>query len=1427
MPQQRKRELTAIEKAQAAADIASNLDRAHAFAVESLSELVRAHDARDVVGYATARRSAELAVQRVRDLANGAITHATDSHDPQVRAKLEQSAALADVAARNLAAAPAAPEPVAPTLRSESALLGMLPPPDVNGPAKIVFDAARAGARSLLLQMPFSDYIALEKILVEFPTHEITVRFRKFKPDTQHELLAVIKDPKNRARARSIEASMPKLAPPPPAFVPTTAPSLIAPPPAFGAPVVNDLSFETAGPSSLLYSGPAPTPTTSAPMSGPSCSSVERAPEPMDIFRVSPSSLDDVQTRTASSPKHEAEKQKEHPKLHEATQLYLQLHANEFWRIIRTHLHGTSWPSASAFFEWGDSSAFVDAVCAAMQDDVMRGAKGGDIDIARIDSLLSIHLLDEIGPMVPIDADGNTLSRGWSPAVGLRVAQLAHVALNPSIVRMTQRYLDALNSRADEAAHGNIKLRAEELIASSPLDRIASKGLVVPGVAHADPHKEMKPKGRTALRPLSVTWEGARSPSLWCWVRTSLGDATREEVSLALFGTTEKAHLLAEAGGLYGLPASLAATFPEAREHAPAAIRKGEVPDDKNDTIARRLATLAGTGEADAIALQQASATPVEKITPAEVLTAIDDTIIQLNGLRSALVPWGLATEIFPVITQMIIKKETLRGGKATDVQAYAAVALGQRERLARLAGNLASSISAAGEMSADRGANNPMRPVLALYARAAASAQLATTCEELIRSAENEQRGLVIKSVQMNQIASMQAMDELHAGPAMSDPPREEDKDERTPIETALDMPKRIKATAPRSSSKAARDLARPYSDTQDRARQLENSLLLGREVDHDELQRVQLRQQENAIEAHMMNLMAQLQLVDDEAAAADKGLAAKIASLGSSKFRSLGDMSRAIRSELVEIRRDLILDQHHAKPKQGDGDGLAPAALDVQALQSALSKAQARFNRISEDKDLTHFVSEAFSVIKSQRLRTAIVNMVAMIGIQFVGGAMAGVIVKALGRGLFAAETTAQIAELSVAARGTVGAAGMATETIVQTAGQVALTGGDPGQILLENALMNLGARGTQSLITHDIAEARAFQKAFAEQAANIEKIEAGAAKQASTLGKVGGAARATGREVLMISGEAVMGMALGALASKVVNTLEGHKAQAGDFGGTDALIQGASVAIGRLVHARVAARRERLAELARNSPEAKALQAYAANLEALAAKLIDHPQAQQALDVLAHQEHLITEEIRIVDELIARPDHGGYSAAELAETRAELAAQLGNAGDAAMLSVKLHLSGLRELAPGTLWSGTREDIAKGVAEIQATRPDAHVQQEGGTTTVRVGGNVIEMHEVAGEAASKEHGETKGNRGAPMDEARTKGEVDNATDRNDARQTSPRKKLTPIQEAELLQWVSEHEKAPPSAPGESAKALEMWKERQHAIRSNYDKVM
>ncbi|MBA3458667.1 MAG: hypothetical protein H0T46_01810 [Deltaproteobacteria bacterium] len=1076
--------------------------------------------------------------------------------------------------------------------------------------------------------------------------------------------------------------------------------------------------------------------------------------------------------------------EKEPPRPDSALRAYVMRNIDDLWNAARTELAVMSFPTATAQFAWKDPKAFADTVLGAMHDVVLKQAKAGDL--SPLDELVyPARMTDELTPMVPfeqredektaaleraakrVDATVPTdkktyvqsVARVSIPSIGLRFAQLLKSAIAGSTVRMTGRYVDAMNDRARAGltAHdANVRLTERDLITSRPVDRFVGLGLVTPNesgalVGEVVPDPSVKPTGRTTLRRPKLTWQGMRDKRFWCWVQADLPDATPEEVAAVMFAylggepRTYLAYGFAQAGSLFGLPASWAIQFAEARDSAPESVRQGKLPDPANDTIASRLMLIAGSDQADAIALQQAAKTPLDAgVDVPQVLAANEDVIVQPAALRSVLTPWGLAGDLIPIVMHAVTTRDTLRSAQPSEIMAYAAVALGQRERLGRISGSITNTI-AAGKQFPGRDADNPVHGILARYAQAAATAQLADVSDGLVADAQTMQRGLVVKSLQANQLAAMQAIDEMRAGPAMRDP--KAPKDDRDWMDKQIDTLEG-KGDAQRGGSKnsaaEARKLGALNNNAQERARVLENTLLAGGEVDADELQRVQLEAQEVALRARLESLNAQLDLVADEAAAAENaGLAAKLASLPSGKFRGLRDLTLHVRAQLVTVRRDLLLDPKEAlkaaTPKQGDGDGLTPPQFDVVAKRDALTKAQGGFEALSRDYELRTFVEKAYSLVDDQRFRTMLVNMAAMMGISFGGASLASAIAKGAGRAMTSAEGVATVAELSLGARAGMFAMKVATETLVSASGQVVMTGDSAGKALAENALLSLGMEGTASLIAKDVAVARAWHKALDTQLARIASVEAKAAMRASSTGTV---ATLIGREAIGISGEAVMGMALGALSHEVLAQLNGSgTAQAGAVGdiNSDAIIQGASVAIGRLVHARIGQRRDAMDALARKSatPQGKQLGAHARQLEKLTTLLVSRPaaeRAQAALDVLDHQARLIDEEIRVIDELLTRADHGGYSADDLARTKAELVGQRASAGDAAMLTTKFHLMGLREHAPGTLWRGTPAEVAQAVAEVRETQPGAQVREtEPGVTTAKLGDREITFHAIA----------------------------------------------------------------------------------------------
>ena len=1009
---------------------------------------------------------------------------------------------------------------------------------------------------------------------------------------------------------------------------------------------------------------------------------------------------------------------------------YLRINSPKSWDSIRDHLTETSWITAARCTV--ADREFVNALVGWLRPELP------DLQPDKLAPLLYPHDLHaELVTFLPLhDDDGawKIALRQWVPAVGLRLGQLFQDVLAASTRRMSERYVDAADARAADPHRRGSPVRHEDMITSMPIDRLVARVLTTENVARVEERATPAALAKTksaALKPVKTPWQGDKNQRLWNWVRADRDDATVEDVAASLFGyargqfggdeTSFFAYGLAAAPPMFGLPASWAVKFPDAVANAPQSIKDGELPDEAGDSISSRLAVLATSSVGDEIAIKQAAGAPVRDARPGAVLQAVDDVVIQLSSLRETMTDWGLAADLIPAIGHMVDKRRSLESASPADVHAFAAVALGQRDRLVRIAGAVRAALTAATKTSRHRDARNPIRPILARYAEAAASSELQTTSEGLIAQAQSEQQALVIKSLQANELAADQAMDELHAGPA--------------------------------GQTKGAADLGHRHVDTQSRARTLENKLLAGLAVNADDLQRVQLDEQENALNATLFNLSAQLQVIDDEAASADSNLTARIASLGSSKFRSLGGMSQDIRQAINRVRQQLVVETRNPAPRSGDADGLAVEPLDILAKRDALTRAQAEFEKLRVDHDLKSFIPDAYKVIKNQKLRTAIVGAASMIGLSMVGAGLGGLVRTAVGEGLMAAESVATVGELAMGARAQIAVAGAATEIVANSAAQTVMTGESTWKALVENTVFVVGMEATSAKIAADVGLARGFHAELEAQVARLDSIEAKAASQSS---KAASVLKAFGHEGVAIAGHTIMGMALGALASRVIETIDKHVNHPGEHqaqaapGWEDAVIQGASVAIGRLVHAQRAERRAFVDALAHQSgPEGQKLLADSTQLTRLSAELTKSGNAEMALDVLARQREVIAEELRVVEHLLAKPGHGGRSAAELEAFKAELHGQQANARDITMITVQLHLIGLRELEPNTLWSGTAEQIDRAERDIRRTVPDAQVESEIGKRKVVLGERTLYLHEsdakLAPKPAGVEHASTR----------------------------------------------------------------------------------
>lgn len=227
-PPAKPREPTPDEKAAWAGNVAKNLDNARSHVATCIEAMRSAHAARDVAAYQSARSGAEASIESLRELATAAKERAADAKEREVQAALANAETLVESARRDLDAAPPAPVPQPPTLGCATVLATALPPiENPAGPLQTVFATARHEVGRIFRDMPFSDFVAFEKLLRDFGSHELALRFRRFGASAQKELLGILNDPKERARARAREVAIGK---PQPSSVAAVATEEHAPP---------------------------------------------------------------------------------------------------------------------------------------------------------------------------------------------------------------------------------------------------------------------------------------------------------------------------------------------------------------------------------------------------------------------------------------------------------------------------------------------------------------------------------------------------------------------------------------------------------------------------------------------------------------------------------------------------------------------------------------------------------------------------------------------------------------------------------------------------------------------------------------------------------------------------------------------------------------------------------------------------------------------------------------------------------------------------------------------------------------------------------------------------------------------------------------------------------------------------------------------
>ncbi|MDX2089939.1 MAG: DUF4157 domain-containing protein [Kofleriaceae bacterium] len=985
---------------------------------------------------------------------------------------------------------------------------------------------------------------------------------------------------------------------------------------------------------------------------------------------------------------------------------YLARHERKLWHDVERYFEGVEWPAPHPRLSWRDSSVFVHATVERIRTTIASG--GG-----RAKQLATILTSDPVPILAPMITSAPL--QLWVPAVGLALAQLIEPAIVASLRRLGPRWVTQAETAPEPegvASETKPLVAAESLIATHPIDVAVRVGLTTVGALDAI-QINVKAGGRAPLasrgfRKVTLQWQGWRDPALWNWVKAiEPADATAEEVAAMLWpnaaGTAKdrvspNAHRLTAAPPMFGVPPTLARSIAGAQFFAPARN------DDGSEGA--RYAALAGSVAADDLALTQAatrdrhaSSRETDPAKSANVLQTLDDSLAQLHYLVSTLARWRLAEAVSPGLAWAMRKRTELAVASATERAKWRRVLTRQKSLLYRITGSVRQLATADG---ANSEAGAPIKDVLAIYARAAASAHLGDASAALIAQALDRQQDLTLQSLRATGTDL-----KLAAGTGNDlDPSDRADVDEH------------IKAS-----------------------RALQGSMLAGRAVDPAEVELTLLGSQELALRLRVEGIRKQLRALQEAARQLGQGWVSNFVSAFHSKFRSMDAVAQHLDGHLQFLMSNWDSDVAEAASIR---DPKEHARAMRRLRPKALARAQARFDEIQKDQELVTFLREGASTLdrhaKIVGWTKICAQLALMIGISMVASAAGSAVARGVGTAFARADMIKNAPLLARTAGFVARGTGVAVEAGVNTAGNAALGSGghagEPtlGEMFVENALSTIGSAALLKHIGDDL-----------ELAKSIERNTATLWARTKTVGKIALAKTAT------ISSHVIINTAMSNVARQVATR---GRIQPTALQTREWFLQGASVAIGRYVHGQLAAHAQLRAKLAllRDVPAAQRLLRDAAVLERRAAAAERTADDRLALELLGDYNRLLSTQ----ESVLSSAAHDPAQRQALGMSEATLGALARKAGGNSELRgvglelVPLHSAGLEELVPGEIWAGTPAQIEHVIASAKKAALPIEAARDANAKTWRL---TIDGHSVTVNERTNRGGAGRGGDGSRGD--------------------------------------------------------------------------
>ncbi|MEO8700016.1 MAG: hypothetical protein ABI867_08225 [Kofleriaceae bacterium] len=341
---------------------------------------------------------------------------------------------------------------------------------------------------------------------------------------------------------------------------------------------------------------------------------------------------------------------------------------------------------------------------------------------------------------------------------------------------------------------------------------------------------------------------------------------------------------------------------------------------------------------------------------------------------------------------------------------------------------------------------------------------------------------------------------------------------------------------------------------------------------------------------------------------------------------------------------------------------------------------------------------------------------QIAALIGISLVGGFVGGMIARGAAGLMMGTGGAAAMEGLSLGGTIIARGAGLVAETAIQSAGQSLIFGDKLSTAFLENMIMNLGTAGVLKALGSKV-----------EEAAKLEKATASFWQKGAAAGKV------VIKETAAITGHAIMGMAMGYVAHKIVT----GKSQPPPETLEEWLMQGAGIAVGRYVGKAMEASHARQQRLKlKNLEQAKKLSTETEKIAELAKRVESDPHAKDAMELLQKRHEHLTEELKLLEEIEKSPElrkQTKMTAGELKAAKGQITHQLADVHSQGMGDVPLHLAGMHELIPGALWSGTEKQIQDAIHTARESGIDikAKPDPQGGKWHLEIEGRKVEVEQ------------------------------------------------------------------------------------------------